>query len=389
MVAELNYEERISWMAGNLDHPKLKEKIKETALQFKFTQQTVRKDISAMSPVMAASMGVNRPTLGDGLRSLCKVTKEDVMSIAASTHVYRKVIPQGQMIVIIGESNAGKTIIFEHVCGKIKGEVLYINMDIPSAHIPRAEHMADVGGYDLMCPDIKPGTSIDDVISLLRTASQSDEDLSSTTIVIDTLKKIVDVINKREARSMFQMLRALTGRGATIICLAHTNKFRGDDGWPIPEGTGDLRTDFDAVALLFGYVGDYGEVTSSLYWREQGWEFAKDRGLVEPMSWTIDKHNSLKVTELDEWIDTHALKQQAIKVKKRSDLIQDIYSLINGTPEGMNQSNVISHLHGEHSGRAVRDCLPTYVDKFWTVVIGGQNNANVYTAMNGVELPKG
>jgi hypothetical protein len=201
--------------------------------------------------------------------------------------------------------------------------------DISSVHLKEAYRKAKVGGYTLLCPDIKPGVSMEHVIDRLYMMAQSDANLSNYTVVIDTLKKLTNVINKAQVREMYQMLRALTGRGATVICLAHTNKYKQEENgmqWPMYEGTGDLRSDFDALVLLYAYSGDYGEITTSLYWREQGCDWAKVRGIVEPLSWTIDKHDNRKVTDLDEWVDTMALKKATIEVKQVSDVITDIHT---------------------------------------------------------------
>ena len=97
----------------------------------------------------------------------------------------------------------------------------------------------------------------------------SDADLSDTTFVIDTLKKITNVINKQSASTALKMLRALTGRGATVILLGHCNKYKDEHKYPVYEGTGDVRSDVDELALLHGMTRDYGVVTTSLYWKEQ------------------------------------------------------------------------------------------------------------------------
>jgi len=337
------------------------------------------------TPIADHAAGNPAVSLGDALRGLCKVTKEDVRNIKEATHVYHKVFPRGQLIALVGEPNSGKTTVMEYVCSCIEGEVLYINMDISGAHIAQAELLAEAGGYDLMCPDIKPGVSIENVAEQLGKAARSAQDLSNTTIIIDTLKKLARIMSKEKAAEMYRMLRALTGRGATVICLAHTNKYKVEDNgdkWPIYEGVGDLRSDFDALVLLEAHIGDYGLITTSLYWREQGWPFAKDRGLVEPQSWTIDKHDNRKVTELDWWIDTHQLNKDAAAVIKVGDLLQDVHSLLNARPEGLNLTQIVDHFKDRHSARQLRQHVPQHVGRAWNAS-KGRHNADVYTAIKG------
>jgi KaiC/GvpD/RAD55 family RecA-like ATPase len=334
----------------------------------------------------AAETMTKAVSLGEALRSLCKVTKQDVANIKQEEHLYGKTIPQGQLIAVVGPPNAGKTIIMEYICTHIAAEVLYINMDISGAQIPRAERVAEQGGYDLLCPDIKPGVSVEDVLATLNAYATSDQDLAGIVIVIDTLKKMVDIINKHEARRLYAMLRALTGRGASVICLSHTNKFKQEENgerWYMYEGTGDLRADFDAMCLLEAHIGDYGLITTSIYWREQGWPWAKDRGLVEPLSWTIEKDNDLEVVQLDEWVDTHALNKEAAEVRKVADLIEDVRSLLTGSPgQCLTRSAIVERMKGRHSQRQLDKYLPRYIDKAWTVE-KGEFNADVYRPIKG------
>jgi hypothetical protein len=45
-------------------------------------------------------------------------------------------------------------------------------------------------------------------------------------------------------------MRAITVKGATICLLGHTNKYKGEDGNQIFEGTADLRNDLDELIYL-------------------------------------------------------------------------------------------------------------------------------------------
>ena len=109
------------------------------------------------------------------------------------------------------------------------------------------------------------------------------------------------------------MLRSLTGRGATVICLGHCNKYPDAQGYPIYEGTGDLRSDFDELALLHGTKGNYGEVTTSLYWSEQGWSSGKSRAMVQPITWLIDVEDNREVSVSDESITLTAFEYRILE----------------------------------------------------------------------------
>jgi hypothetical protein len=329
--------------------------------------------------------------ISERLWRLCGVTQEKADAIGKGTYRFLKVVPAGQYMVLVGPPNGGKTAIAEYMAAHMSGRVTYINMDIPATHVPAAYAYANNGGYKLICPDMEPGVSIQDVITLLRAASNSDEDLSEDTFIIDTLKKITDVMSKSESMGMYKMLRALTGRGATVLCLAHTLKYQGGEGndkWYAYEGVGDMRSDCDAMCLVEPSIGDYNLITASLYWSEQGWPYGKDRGIVEPASWTIDKYHDREVKLLDKWVDTHALNKEDIEVKQMADLIRDIHSTINGTPDGMNQTGIINALNGHHSARQICKALPRHEGKAWNVAFGPKNNELVYTAISGFKVWK-
>jgi hypothetical protein len=57
-------------------------------------------------------------------------------------------------------------------------------------------------------------------------------------------------MSKGGTRGFFQLMRAMTQRGATVVLLGHTNKHRGPDGKLIFEGVGDVRNDVDELLYL-------------------------------------------------------------------------------------------------------------------------------------------
>jgi len=308
-----------------------------------------------------------------------------VANIKETTFLYKKVLPRGHLIAIVGEPAAGKTTVMEYICSKIEGTTLYFNADIPSTHLPETHRRATSGGYKLLNPDSKGnGLDMDDAVKILERLSKSDTDLSEYNIVIDTLKKITDMISKGASSRIYKMLRALTGRGATVICLGHCNKYRDADGFPIYEGTSDLRSDFDELVLLHALKGNYGEVTTSLYWNDQGWASGKARAIVEPMTWTIDTEGNRKVEECEDWVDTIAEGKEKHEAMRTADVIRDIYFALK-RDGSMNQTQVLESItHGE---RVIKRVLKSQAGKTWTVN-KGDHNAFIYSAINGAELPK-
>ena len=139
----MNYDERISWLAGNLEHPRFKAKIKETAEKFQSSEKDVRTAIYAKSPVSAHAAGLNGAGV-DGLPQCVfdminkfEVTDEEVADIEDPYFMYLDVISEGKLIAIVGLPSAGKTTIMEFICSKIDKTILYINSDISKPRTSR------------------------------------------------------------------------------------------------------------------------------------------------------------------------------------------------------------------------------------------------------------
>jgi hypothetical protein len=314
------------------------------------------------------------------------VTEADVADIKETDFLYKQVIPRGHMITIVGLPGSGKTTVMEFVASKIPGTVLYINGDISASDVPEARRRAAAGNYTLLAPDIKVGLSMDGVILKLNGLALSDADLSNTTIIIDTLKKITDVISKGASANIYKLIRALTGRGATVICLGHCNKYPDAQGWPIYEGTSDLRSDFDELALLHAHKGNYGEVTSSLYWAEQGCPWAKARAFVQPQAWIIDVEDNRRVSELDIWVNTVELGREAKVAMQTADVIREIHNLL--TRRGpLPQGAILQSLSGIHGERVIRRVLKRQAGKSWEVSTG-EHNSHLHTAIPNADIPE-
>jgi hypothetical protein len=69
-------------------------------------------------------------------------------------------------------------------------------------------------------------------------------------IILDTLKKFADLMEKKSSSRFTEIIRAFIMKGGTVIALAHTNKKPGRDGKPVHAGTTDIRDDFDCGYIL-------------------------------------------------------------------------------------------------------------------------------------------
>ena len=123
------------------------------------------------------------------------------------------------------------------------------------------------------------------------------------------------MIDKRKSKSLYKSLRRLTSKGATVICLCHTNKYPDADGNAIYEGTGDLRSDVDNLIYLEPF--HEGTILRSLSTRPD-----KVRGAFEPITFEFDDNRRMKVA--DEFTDSNTLIQTA----KDQQLIDEVNEAI-------------------------------------------------------------
>ena len=234
-----------------------------------------------------------------GLLSM-EVTEEDVKKIEDAKFAWRQLIPEGHMVVICSKANGGKTTLMVHIAGEMSRNgyrVIYINADASASDIKYYKHHAMEYGYALINPDLK-GKGAEDVVSELQKISTFDVDSSKTVIILDTLKKFGDLMHKSKIKVFNNLLRTLTTKGITVICLAHTNKNETNDGKPIFEGTGDIRNDFDDLIYLIPVLNPDGTTTVST---------AKDkvRADIRDESFVITADRDIEF--LDRHVDTLAI----------------------------------------------------------------------------------
>jgi hypothetical protein len=231
-----------------------------------------------------------------------EVTEEIIRNIADAKFAWRQLIPQGHMVVICSKANGGKTTLMIHIAGdmaKAGYRVMYINADASASDIKDYKHHALEYGYSLINPDLTNGTA-DKVVEELRQISLSDGEFSNVVIVLDTLKKFGDMMNKSKAKQFNSLLRTLTTKGITVICLAHTNKHDDKDGKPIFEGTGDLRNDFDELIYLIPVLNPDGTTTVST-------KKDKTRADIRDVSFIITADREIRL--LDHHVDTLAINE--------------------------------------------------------------------------------
>lgn len=298
------------------------------------------------------------------------LSDEDADKIADPTWLIEHLIIKGHLILIPAEPNGGKTIIMFHLAGVMAqqgNKVFYVNVDISGGDVKPMVKQAKTEGFKLMLPDMMLEKSIDDVIEELGKMAIAGERFDNTVFIFDTLKKMLNVINKSHAKGFFQLFRKLSALGMTVIFLAHTNKYKGKDGKPIYEGTGDMRADVDELIFFIPHKHDDGSMTVST-------DPDKTRGNFKPISFNIDPDRNVSL--LDETVDTNAANKNDAELKKDSPVIDAItQSIISGAET---QKDIISYCSENHSigERMVRNILQQYSKKSKPSLIANLNNSS-------------
>ena len=89
-------------------------------------------------------------------------------------------------------------------------------------------------------------------VSWLMRSAISTKQAGKLVLILDTLKKFADMMDKKEAREFNLLVRDFVMAGGTVIALAHTNKNAGTDGKAIAEGVGDWASDCDCNYIMDG-----------------------------------------------------------------------------------------------------------------------------------------
>jgi len=275
---------------------------------------------------------------------------------------------------ICAPANAGKTrITFYLMCQLAERgiDVRYINMDINLSDAVVMKRQAEAVGMKFLTPDLSgvpPGEVYEYIVEIAR----SEDNLSNVVIVIDNLKQIANVIDKHDVKGKMQTLcRTLTGTGATVVILAHTNKYDDYDGNLIYEGTSDI---IHMTTELFYMVSDK---TANGQTVQLVSEKNRVSGEVKPVSFEIDLEGN--VTESLKPVDVQKRKREQKQLASDSEGIAVVRGRLSKSE--CKQGELVDYLSSEvgMGKQAATRLLKRWVGQppFWTLE-AGENNARIY-----------
>jgi hypothetical protein len=172
-----------------------------------------------------------------------------------AVYVLGQIALLGQLTAIYAAPNSGKTLLILWLLierikdGRIDpSNIYYINVDDDHNGLTEKLHLAEEYGFHMLS-DGYQNFDTDDFLRIMRDMIEKDQ-AHGVIIILDTLKKFTDLMDKRKSSNFTTVVRQFALKGGTLIALAHTNKHLGSSGKLVYGGTNDIMCDFDCAYTL-------------------------------------------------------------------------------------------------------------------------------------------
>lgn len=340
----------------------------------------------------AKPLSLNRFTLNGKAQDMKKKMLEDKFIVGRFAIV-------GQSTVFYAKPNAGKTLlliwfIIEAIKdGTIQGEdVFYINADDNYKGLCFKLELAERYGFMMLAPGHN-GFEANMLRDVLMEMIDNDQ-ARGKIIILDTVKKFVDVMRKDRASAFGEAVRQFVSHGGSVIMLAHVNKHRDEENKVIFSGTSDLVDDADCAYTLDILTDDKATGT-----RTVKFENFKCRGDVALEA--VYEYNAGEGVTYQERLDSVRLvgdeERQEVERRNRLDAMLErnreaVEAIKESIKAGHTQKTALLADASERAGlsrrrisKALRDHTGNRLDEhqFWHVSVEARN-AHVYQLNWGV-----
>lgn len=289
----------------------------------------------------------------------------------------------GQATTIYARANTGKTLLVlwmliqSIIAERIKGEnVIYINADDTYAGFIQKLELAEKYSFHMLMPNqngFEPQAMQGYLGQMI-----IDGTARNSIIVLDTLKKFTDLMDKKAGSGFMNRVREFIAAGGTVISLAHTNKNKNGEGKSVFCGTSDVVDDCDCV-----YILDTVNTTDSL--KVVLFENIKNRGNVAKelaVSYSVVQGNtyqqmfdSVKVGNENE--AQQAKVEIAVNAELNNDkeAIQAITEALEAEQGSCAKTGLLKLAQGlsDVSRRLLIKTLEKYTGSLWTQSTGDKN----------------
>ena len=207
------------------------------------------------------------------------------------------VVLSGQATVVYAPPNSGKTLMMLHLVrravedGRLQANRTYVvNADDSLQGMHEKRTLLAERGVHMLVPG-KQGFESASLVVSMREMIDKDQ-CKDVLIIVDTLKKFVDLMDKRSAADFGTLVREFVLAGGTFFALAHTRKNESADGNLVYTGTTDIVEDFDAACLLTPLAGRGAEGEKLMQF-----QFIKRRGANVAQTYAFDDDPNLPYHE--------------------------------------------------------------------------------------------
>lgn len=174
-----------------------------------------------------------------------------------SVRLLGQIALRGQATVIYAAPNTGKTLITLFLLRQAiltgslcAAQVFYFNLDDTYNGLLEKLKLAEDLGFHMIADGFGGSAEfqVKNFVTVMRALIDSGRS-SETVLILDTLKKFVNLMEKVASGQFTALMREFVMKGGTLICLAHVNKHL-QDGKAVPSGTSDMIDDLDCSYVL-------------------------------------------------------------------------------------------------------------------------------------------
>lgn len=205
-----------------------------------------------LKPVSAGAPTTMNVFVAFSLLGKLKALKREVVE---QRHLLDQIALMGQATVLYGAPNCGKTLltlwmlIQAIVRRRVDStRVFYVNVDDSLSGLIVKLELAEEHKFHMLSEGYE-GFSAKKFLHLLTEATERGQ-AKGTVIILDTLKKFTDTMDKRTSAMFGRVMRHFILKGGTAIMLAHTNKAPDASGRPVYSGVADIVEDMDCCYVL-------------------------------------------------------------------------------------------------------------------------------------------
>lgn len=161
----------------------------------------------------------------------------------------------GQFVVFYAAPNLGKTllIIWMIIQGIRSGnidpsDIFYVNADDNHKGLVFKLALAEKYGFHMLAPGYAGFESVKFLSYIQKMID--DGNARGKVVILDTIKKFVDVMRKDKSSDFGVVMRSFVSHGGTVIGLGHVNKHKNPEGKSVYGGTSDITDDADCYYMI-------------------------------------------------------------------------------------------------------------------------------------------